>query len=132
MDSKRLCNDVIQTQIDLVVYVTTFPAYIFLKTFIQSLLTFRYLLSGVNFTYGVSVLTSLSFSLTILECSFIVSLTSVYPQHQRRNISFSPHLSISQCLCLCIYNQSSASPSQMSLLTAKLRSNQPCKIITCK
>ena len=92
MDSKRLCNDVIQTQIDLVVYVTTFPAYIFLKTFIQSLLTFRYLLSGVNFTYGVSVLTSLSFSLAILECSFIVSLTSVYPQHQRRNISFSPHL----------------------------------------
>ena len=42
------------------------------------------------------------------------------------------YMCICRCLCLCIYNQSSVSPSQTSLLTAKLRSNRPCKIITCK
>ena len=43
MDSKRPCNEVIQTPKDLVVYILTYPAYVFLKTFIEALLTFRYL-----------------------------------------------------------------------------------------
>ena len=42
MDSKRPCNDVIQIEKDVVVYIITSPSYVFLKTFIESLLTFRY------------------------------------------------------------------------------------------
>ena len=65
----------LQTQIDIVVYIITFPAYIFLKTFIQSLLAFRYLLSGVNFMYGVSVLTSFSFLCFNSSCMLLQSVS---------------------------------------------------------
>ena len=95
MDSKRPCKEVIQTQKDLVVYILTCSAYVFLKTFIGSLLTFRCLWFGVHFMYGVreySYLILIFFVLISLLRSFIVSLTSVYCQHQGRNIPYSPQL----------------------------------------
>ena len=95
MDSKRPCNDVIQTPQGLVGYSITGPAYVFLKTFIDSLRTFRYLWFGVNFVYGVRDCSNpvlIFFLLITLTWSFIVSLTSLYLQHQGRNIPFSPHL----------------------------------------
>ena len=95
MDSERPCNDVTQTPKGLVVYIIMYPAYVFLKTFIESLLTFRYLIFGVNFMYGVRDCSNsllIFFLLITLTCSFIVSLTNLYLQHQGRNIPFSPHL----------------------------------------
>ena len=90
MDSKRSCNEVIETQKDLAVYILTCPVYTFLKTFIESLLSFRHLWFGAHFVYGVRVFESHSPTILIsLPWSFAVSLTSVYCQH---NIPFSPHL----------------------------------------
>ena len=66
--------------------------YFFLKTFIESLLSSRYLWFGAHFVYGVreySNLILIFFILISLPRSFIVSLTSVYCQH---HIPFSPHL----------------------------------------
>ena len=95
MDSERPCNDVTQTPKGLVVYIIMYPAYVFLNTFIESLLTFRYLILGVNFVYGVRDCSNsllIFFLLITLTCSFVVSLTNLYLQHQGRNIPFSPHL----------------------------------------
>ena len=71
------------------------PAYVFLNTFIESLLTFRYLWFGVHFVYEVrecSNLILVFFLLISLAQSFIVSLINTYCQHQGRNIPFSPCL----------------------------------------
>ena len=95
MDSKRPCNEVTQTQKELVVYIFTCPAYVLLKTFIASLLIFRYLWFGVHFVYDVgecSNLILIFFVLISLLQSSIVSLTNVYCQDQGRNVPFSWHL----------------------------------------
>ena len=86
-------KEVIRTQKDLGVYILMCPAYVFLKIFIESLLTFRYLWIGVHFVYDVrecSNLTLVFFLLISLAQSFIVSLIDIYCQHQGRNIPFSP------------------------------------------
>ena len=88
-------KDVIRTQKDLVVYILMCPAYVFLKIFIESLLTFRYLWFGVHFVYDVrecSNLILVFFLLISLAQSFIVSVIDIYCQHQGRNIPFSPRL----------------------------------------
>ena len=111
-DSKRPCNVVIQTPKDLVVYIIQCPTYVFLKNFIDSLLTLRSLLFGVNFVYGVrecSNLILIFLVLITLKRSFIVSVTNVYSQHQGRNTPFSPHLhTFSVCrvpvVSICISN----------------------------
>ena len=94
-DSKRPCNVVIQTPKDLVVYIIQCPTYVFLKNFIDSLLTLRSLLFGVNFVYGVrecSNLIPVSFVLISLSRSFTVSLINVFCQHRGRNIPSPPRL----------------------------------------
>ena len=94
MDSKRPCNEINQTRKDLVVHILMYPAYVFLKSFIESLLTFRYLWFEVHFMHGVresSNLILVFFVLVSLPGSFIVSVSNVYCQHQGRNIPFCPH-----------------------------------------
>ena len=98
MDSKRPCNEVIQTPKDLVVYLLTYSAYVFLKTFIEAILTFRDLWFGAHFVYCVrecsnSILTF--FVLISLPPPFIVSLANVYRQPQA---PFLQAFSISCCL----------------------------------
>lgn len=100
MDSKRPCNEVTQTQKELVVYIFTCPAYVLLKTFIASLLTFRYLWFGVHFVYDVGECSNvilIFFVLVSLLRSSILSLTNVYCQDQGRNVPFSWRL-LNQCL----------------------------------
>ena len=95
MDSKRPRNEVVQTPKDLVVYILTFSACVFLKTFIEPLLTFRYLRFGAHFVYGVrecSNLIPVFFVLISLSRSFTVSLINVFCQHRGRNIPSPPRL----------------------------------------
>ena len=101
MNSKRPCNEVIQTQKDLEVYIHPHISCLCFPSFIESLLTFRYLWFGVHFVYGVRACSNLIpvfFVLISLSRSFTVSLINVCCQHWRGYSLFStPSPSVSVC-----------------------------------